>query len=189
MGQEKLHRHKPSVRECILALLTDLFPSDQARPIQSNTDPGTFQNWTGHNQQVLEKRWKDEREGKVKGHYTTCPNFIKIVVEKVSAILDLKAPAFDPFALHKAPGWQAWAARGSLLPVAGDFYQLGTKEGYTKHVGVIVAFDEKLWTTVDSGYQLKGQNFDAIKITTRAFDPAKEGLMGWLNVKEFFKQS
>lgn len=179
------------VRKWIQSQLKELLPTNSS-VIYSHTNGALFEKWTGWTHLGLKEQWASEAgTGAVT---TSCNAFLGRVVYRVREAggLPLNAP-FPSFHLPKAGGsaWH-WAGDSTQRPQPGDFFQIGTpgpdrshaeKGGSFKHVGVIIDIDYIIWITAEGGQGGPKSQYDAIKRKIQITPP---GLMGWINVDEFF---
>jgi hypothetical protein len=179
------------LRKWIKKELTALLPSNSS-VIYSHTNAALFEKWTGMTDIGLKTQWALEAgTGAVT---TSCNAFLGRLVAKIREAggLPINAP-FHSFHLPKAggPAWH-WAGDNSQRPQAGDFFQIGKpgpdlahseKGGTFKHVGAIIDVDYIIWITAEGGQGGPRAQYDAIK---RKIQIAPAGLMGWINVDEYF---
>lgn len=121
---------------------------------------------------------------KTVGTTTTCNAFLGVVVRKTLDAGKLARRNFPSFDLPNAggPAW-TWYPSSEKSPKAGDFYQVGKKGGMYQHVGIILSVNGETMHTADSGQGGPGAGYDAIKRKDRNLS----GIMGWIDVDEFFK--
>jgi hypothetical protein len=170
------------VRLWVRQQLNDLIPT-QGGSIRSDTNGALFQQWTGWTQAGLAAQWEAEKGGKAVT--TSCNAFLGTLVNKIRTAGGLAIKTFHSFDLPKAGGtaWY-WNPTPEKTPQPGDFFQIGTRGGMYKHVGVIVDINYIIWTTVEGGQGGPKSGFDAIK---RKVGVMPSGLMGWINIDEFFQ--
>lgn len=156
--------------------------------IRSDKNGEAFRHWTGASHAWLQERWTIERQDLVKGKMravtTTCNSFLNVVVAKIRDKGGLAHRPFSSFDLPKAGGGAFKWSGSAGLPKPGDFYQVGTRGGMYKHVGIVMEMEGIVWTTAEAGQGGPSASFDAIKKKgPRVFDT---GVMGWLDIDEYF---
>jgi hypothetical protein len=179
------------VRKWIQKKLTDLLPSNSS-VIYSHTNAALFTEWTGMTHMGLKETWA--LEAGTGATTTSCNAFLGMLVRKIREAggLPVDRP-FPSFHLPKAggPAWH-WAGDQTQDPQSGDFFQIGTpgqdlahseKGGTFKHVGAIIEVNYIIWITAEGGQGGPRSQYDAIK---RKLQIRPAGLMGWINVDEFF---
>jgi hypothetical protein len=179
-----------AVRDWIVSKLTTLFPNS-GTVITSNGQTALFREWTGWDQTSLGEQWASELQyvdskSNPKAVTTTCNAFLGMVVAKTRIAGGQAQKTFQSFNLPVAggPAWH-WYPDGDLKPKAGDFFQIGTRGGMYKHVGVILSMGDGTWETVEGGQGGPKVGYDMIKRKAGAFPPPS--FMGWIDVDEFFK--
>jgi hypothetical protein len=159
------------------------------KEIRSDQKAQVFTDWTGATQSWLQQQWATERQdlvnGKMRAVTTTCNSFLNVMVNKIRRAGGLANSVFPSFDLPKAGG-AAWHWQGeSSLPKPGDFYQIGTRGGSYKHVGIVFDIDGIVWTTAEAGQGGPRVNHDSIKLNGPRV--INTGIMGWIDIDEFFK--
>ncbi|MCS6875130.1 MAG: hypothetical protein N2Z23_09415 [Pyrinomonadaceae bacterium] len=185
------------LRRWIKVLLSELFEKNGTF-IRSDLHAKAFTEWTGATHSWLVKRWEEERQSRTGAVTTTCNSFLNIVVWKIRQAGGIAHRTFPSFNLPKAGG-SAWKwASGGRLPKVGDFYQIGTRGGMYKHVGIVYEIQQQdeysfsaylfgrmvYWKVAEAGQGGPMLGYDAIKLSE--LRPMDTGVMGWIDVDEFF---
>jgi hypothetical protein len=179
-----------AVRSWVTKKLTELFPNS-GTIITSNGQTAVFREWTGWDQISLGEQWAQElqyvdKNGKPLAVTTTCNAFLGQLVNKTRMAGGQAIQNFKSFNLPAAGGaaWH-WYPDGDLKPQAGDLFQIGTRGGMFKHVGVILSIGENSWETVEGGQGGPSMGFDMIKRKGPSpFPPTS--FMGWIDIDAYF---
>lgn len=178
------------LRTWVVDQLTTLLPNNDT-VIASNSQTTLFREWTGWDHVSLKAQWAGELQycdanGNPKAITTTCNAFISMLVNKIRIAGGQTITPFQSFNLPVAgqSAWY-WYPDENWVPEAGDLFQLGTRGGRYKHVGVILEIDSGIWTTAEAGQGGPRMGFDMIKrIGPRLFPPPL--FMGWIDIDAYF---
>jgi hypothetical protein len=171
------------IRQWVKRLLNKSFPPGAV--VQSNTNEEVFKEWTNMSHLELRMLWTNETQYRGGPITTTCNAFLDVLIRKLRQAGGLPTnKRFSSFMLpQNSPGWH-WFPEPGRTPKAGDFFEIGKRNGMYKHVGVILEIDGILWTTVEAGQGGPSMGFDCIKRKGPNVFPS--GLMGWLDIEEYF---